>query len=188
MGKKKTSRNCQSALVVRYKKIQHTSLTDCSLLKSSCSLDSFRCAENPFKKIPKKKIVLRNQKWRKQIPNEALTTLRKVFWRSREWLSRELCSSQLPRNQISANYIMACCCAISVTSPKELGSGVTRWHSSNTFTDHYPALMSLRRAQGWGNKGVSEHHSAMCDLWVETAYRLPTGTRSKLSSVSRAWN
>lgn len=100
------------------------------------------------------------------MPNEALITLRKVFWRSREGQSRALCSIQLARNQISTNYITACCCASSVTSPEERGSGVTRWHSSDTFTDHYPALMSSRRALGWGNEGVSEHHSAVCDLWV----------------------
>lgn len=59
-----------------------------------------------------------------------------------------LCSSYPPRNQISINYIVACCCAINVTSPKETGVDVTRWHSSDTFTDHYLMLITFRSQPG----------------------------------------
>lgn len=105
-----------------------------------------------------------NQKRRKQIPNESLITPSSILRSSGERLSRELRRSPLPRNQISANYTGACCGASSVTSPGEGGSAFTRWHSSDTFTHHYPALMSPRRARGRGSQGLSEHRSAMCDL------------------------
>lgn len=62
----------------------------------------------------------------------------------------------------------------------------TRWHSSDTFTHHYPPLMSPR-----GAGGLWEHRSAMCDLWVETASELGSASlginSEELLSVWQKW-